>query len=123
MSEFTGKKIRVRIYGASHDPVIGVEIEGLAGQVFHQEKVQEYLARRKAKAGVYSTSRLEADLPEIQGVEQGVIGKTFRAEIHNANVKSGDYSALYGKPRPSHADYAWYLKESQALQEILKLRE
>ena len=69
------------------------------------------MARRKASGEVFSTSRIEADEPIFSGVKNGETDGEFTAEILNANRISKDYSALYGKPRPSHADYAWHLKD------------
>lgn len=40
-------------------------------------------------------------------------GEEGKIVFYNKNVKSGDYNALYGKPRPSHADYAAYLKDGR----------
>ena len=112
MSRFVGKRLDVEIYGESHAEEIGVIVKGLKGYPLFEDKISETLARRKANASaVYSTSRVESDLPEYSGVVNGIIEDVFCAKIKNANVKSGDYSSLYGKPRPSHADYAWYLRD------------
>lgn len=111
MSTFNGKKISVEIFGESHSDKIGVKAKGFPSFKFDLEKLNKFLARRKASGQVYSTARVESDMPIFDGVVNGQIDGEFTAVIYNTNTKSGDYADLIGKPRPSHADYAWYLKD------------
>lgn len=111
MSVFNGKKLRIEIYGESHAEKTGVSVRGLKGFKFDEQALAEFTARRKATDSVYSTSRKESDIPVFTGVKNGEINGEFAAEIFNENRISKDYSALYGKPRPSHADYAWHIKD------------
>lgn len=111
MSLFKGKKLSVEIYGESHADKIGVKAHGFPRFKFDEEELDVFLARRRATLSVYSTSRQEPDKPVFTGVTGGEINGDFTAEIFNVNKISKDYSALYGKPRPSHADYAWYVKD------------
>lgn len=111
MSLFSGKKLSVEIYGESHAEKIGVSVKGFPRFKFDSEDLCEFLARRKATLSVFSTSRIEPDEPIFSGVKDGEISGEFTAEIRNVNKISKDYSALYGKPRPSHADYAWHVKD------------
>ena len=111
MSTFNGKNIRVEIFGESHADKIGVNVKGFPAFHFDEEKLTQFLDRRKASGQVYSTSRVEADAPVFQGVKNCQIDGDFSAVIYNVNKKSNDYAELIGKPRPSHADYAWYLKD------------
>lgn len=111
MSVFNGKKLKIEIYGESHAEKIGVSAQGFPCFTFDETALSEFMARRKATESVYSTSRKEPDIPVFKGVKDGQITGEFIAEIFNTNKISKDYSALYGKPRPSHADYVWYLKD------------
>ena len=111
MSTFNGKNISVEIFGESHSDTIGVGIKGFPSFKFDTDKLNKFLARRKASGQVYSTARLESDTPIFDGVVDGQINGSFTATIHNTNTKSQDYAELIGKPRPSHADYAWHLKD------------
>lgn len=111
MSVFNGRKLRIEIYGESHAEKIGVSVKGLNGITFDEKALTEFTARRKAALSVYSTSRKEPDVPVFTGVKNGKIVGDFTAEIFNVDRISKDYSALYGKPRPSHADYAWHIKD------------
>lgn len=111
MSIYNGRKINVEIFGESHSENIGVKVKGFPKLKIDQEQLANFLQRRKAKIGVYSTSRIEPDQPIFTNVENDEINGEFTAVIKNINTKSGDYNNLIGKPRPSHADYAWYLKD------------
>lgn len=111
MAEFIGKKLKIEIYGESHSERIGVRASGFPEFVPDMERLTSFMERRKASSGVFSTPRREADAPEFFGLKDGKIVGEFSAEIVNANKKSADYSDLYARPRPSHADYAWYLKD------------
>lgn len=41
------------------------------------------------------------------------MSENVKALIKNNDVKRSDYDNLYGKPRPSHSDYAAYLKDGR----------
>lgn len=111
MSVFNGKKLTVDIYGESHADKIGVSVKGFPRFKFDSDELNAFTARRKATVSVFSTSRLESDCPVFYGINDGIVDGEFTAEILNENKISKDYSALYGKPRPSHADYAWHVKD------------
>ena len=111
MSTFNGKNISVEIFGESHADKIGVTVKDFPTFKFDEKQLAEFLQRRKASGQVYSTSRVEQDAPIFDNVTNGQINGDFTAVIYNTNKKSNDYSNLIGKPRPSHADYAWYLKD------------
>ena len=108
-SVYHGKKLTVKIYGASHAPEIGVYAKGLDGVKFDKEKLQKFMDRRKPKNTAFSTKRLEGD--EVifeQGEKDGAINGDLKAVIKNSEQKSQDYNNLVKMPRPSHADFvAW----------------
>jgi len=106
MSTYSGKKLKIDIFGGSHESFIGAKICGLPQFDIDESELQMFLERRKPKSGL-STARAENDVPGIERAAQNEIVIT----IENSNVKKGDYSALYAEPRPSHADYAAYLKD------------
>ena len=111
MAIFKGKNISVEIYGESHSEKIGAKCIGLPTFKFDSDKLQDFISRRKASKNAFSTTRIEDDVPIFENVENQTISGDFLFNIYNKNVKSGDYNNLYGKPRPSHADYASYLKD------------
>lgn len=105
----------IRIFGESHAPEIGVEIEGVpAGTRIDVDELQSFLDRRAPGGGQggLSTPRREPDRPEFTaGVVDGVAdGTTIRAVIRNTNIRPQDYANVSTVPRPGHADYASWLK-------------
>ena len=101
------------IFGASHAEEIGVSLEGVPfGERIDLAELQAFADRRKPVSSEYSTSRREPDEIIIEcGIENGVTtGGEIIAKIKNASVKRSDYSNLKYCPRPSHADYAAYMK-------------
>lgn len=111
MSTFNGKNIRLEIFGQSHSDKIGVKASGFPSFKFDPVGLNKFLARRKPAEQNYSTARSEPDIPVFEGVTDGEITGSFTAVIRNTDTRSADYSELVGKPRPSHADYAWHLKD------------
>lgn len=108
-SVYNGRKLRVKIFGASHAKEIGVSAKGLDGINFDGEKLEKFMERRRAKNTSYSTKRLEADKVIVKkGVCNHIISGEFKAVIKNNAKKSSDYLNTVKKPRPSHADFvAW----------------
>ena len=116
LSEF-GRKLKVSIFGGSHEPLIGVTIEGLPkGLRIDMEKLQSFLSRR-APGGSYSTSRRESDIAVVKsGLHNGVtFGPPLTITIENTDTNPADYREFYNTPRPSHADYTARVKYGRAL--------
>ncbi len=105
-------KLKVEIFGASHDEVIGVKIVGLPlGTVVNAESIEKMLSRRGASSSPWSTPRKEKDEVVFKsGVANGVVVGDVEAVIYNQNVKPQDYKNISVVPRPSHADYVSYVK-------------
>ena len=107
--------MKIRIFGESHAPEIGVEIEGVPkGTVIDGAELQAFLDRRAPGNGQggMSTPRKEPDKVEFEsGVKDGVTtGETIRAVIRNTNTRPQDYANVQTVPRPGHADYASWLQ-------------
>lgn len=111
MAIFNGKNLKIEIYGESHSEKIGLKVLGLPTFSFSQEFLQSFISRRKASGSVFSTSRKEEDKPIFIGLNNGKTTSELTIEIVNNNTISSHYDNLYGKPRPSHADYTSYLKD------------
>lgn len=108
-----GNKLRVSVFGQSHAQAIGCVVEGLpSGMKPDMQRLQAFMARRAPGRSDLSSSRSEADTPEIlSGLVDGVIcGAPLCAVIHNTDQRSADYDALRSTPRPSHADLSARLK-------------
>ncbi|MDO4438335.1 MAG: chorismate synthase [Eubacteriales bacterium] len=118
MSSQIGKNIKISVFGQSHSDAIGVVIDGLpAGISFDKEKIINFMQRRAPGRNQYSTSRKEADFPEIvSGVlksENDMLvscGAPLCAIIKNSDQRSKDYDNLKLVPRPGHADYTAAIK-------------
>lgn len=113
MTSYKGECLEVNIFGKSHAPEIGVEIEGLpAGKSVDMDALLRFMARRAPGRNEYSTARREADIPEVEyGLRDGVTeGGRLRAVIRNSDRRSGDYEKLKSIPRPGHADYTASVK-------------
>ena len=107
--------MKIRIFGESHAPEIGVEIDGVpAGTRIDMDELQAFLDRRAPGRGQggLSTPRREPDRQEFTaGIVDGVAdGSTIRAVIRNTNIRPQDYANVSTVPRPGHADYASWLK-------------
>ena len=108
-----GDKIKITVFGQSHDQAIGVVIDGLsAGFEIDIERLNKFMQRRAPGNNSYSTARKEADAPEfVSGLLDGrTTGAPLCAVIYNNDTKSKDYSELAEKMRPSHSDYPAYVK-------------
>ena len=106
MSNYKGKNLNIEIFGGSHDDHIGAKVYGLPKFDYNYEKLGRFMLRRKPKSDA-STSRKESDELLIEKLDDGATKIT----IKNTDVKRSDYDKLYGKPRPSHADYCTYIKD------------
>jgi len=107
-SAYRGRVLNFSIYGGSHEPEIGIHVQGLPmGEVIDLDTLQAFLQRRAPGRNAWSTTRKETDVPEfLQGLSGGrIAGETLHAVIRNENTRSGDYTTLRDVPRPMHADF------------------
>ena len=105
--------MRHMIFGESHGPAIGVVVEGVpAGLELELEAVQRELNRRRPGQGPTATARKESDLVEVlSGLFEGkTTGAPLAMVIRNADQHSQDYESIRYTPRPSHGDYAGFIK-------------
>ena len=107
MMEF-GRRYVVRIFGSSHGPEVGVEIDGIpAGTPIDPGAIQQQLDRRRPVGRRLATKRQEEDRLQIdRGLDgQRSDGGTLRAHVANEDVRREPYDRLRNTPRPGHADY------------------
>lgn len=106
MNNTFGDKFRLTIFGASHAEEVGVVVEGVPrGMHLTADMFEHDLARRRPTLHG-ETTRHEADIPVIEGLdaERITTGAPIRLSFKNSNTRSKDYSHLCSHPRPSHAD-------------------
>lgn len=113
MSSSFGSNIKISIFGESHGPVIGAVIDGLPpGEEISLEQMQIQLSRRSPGSSPTTTTRKEKDQPEIlSGFLDGkTTGAPLMLIIRNQDTRSSHYDNISVTPRPSHSDYAAYIK-------------
>nr|WP_130869700.1 chorismate synthase [Intestinimonas massiliensis (ex Afouda et al. 2020)] len=110
--------MRHMIFGESHGPAVGVVLEGVpAGLELDLEKVQWELDRRRPGKDPTATARKEADKVEVlSGLFEGkTTGAPLAMVIYNSDQHSRDYESIRYTPRPSHGDYAGFIKSKGCL--------
>ncbi len=123
MKSSFGKNIKVSIWGGSHDPTIGVDIEGLPiGTKIDMNSLQSFMDRRAPGNSPFATKRKEADIPvPVSGIApimlniMEVSDKRVSFVIRNTDANSTDYKSLRTIPRPGHADYTARLRYGDTL--------
>lgn len=113
MSIYDGNKLKIRIWGASHTPEIGVAVKGLPpGLEIDLEELQVFLNRRSPGNSCYSSPRKEFDKPIFKSglIDNITDGEPIEAIILNMDAQPKDYSILKKMPRPGHADYTAHIK-------------
>lgn len=107
-----GELFRITLYGESHQPAIGVLIDGvLPGLLIDETRIKDDLKRRNPDA-IGTTPRKEPDRFEITSghVNHITTGSPLHLMIRNENIQSKDYTHLKEHPRPGHADYVASVK-------------
>jgi chorismate synthase len=102
-----GSLFQITLYGESHQPAIGVVIDGMPpGIVINEALIRDDLMKRNPVA-IGTTSRKEPDVFVMtSGVYQGKsTGSPIHVSIANVNIRSQDYEHLASQPRPGHADF------------------
>jgi chorismate synthase len=109
-----GNIFRVSLFGESHGPAIGVNVDGCpAGIALEPDHFLADLKRRQS-GSKGTTPRQEPDLPEIiSGVLNGyTTGAPITLITRNSNKISADYDEFKNIPRPGHADFVSRIKYS-----------
>ncbi len=107
-----GRIFRVAIFGESHGPFVGLNIDGCPpGITITPNDFTEDIERRKPGAKG-TTPRKEDDIPEIiSGVfNDKTTGAPITILFRNSNTRSGDYEKQKAVPRPGHADFVAHKK-------------
>jgi chorismate synthase len=108
-----GEKFRITTFGESHGDVVGVVIEGCPADFeISLSDIQHELERRRPGSGPTVSQRDEPDILEIvSGIIGGKTdGSQIKFQVKNLDARSSDYAEITHKPRPGHADLAYYQK-------------
>ncbi len=112
-----GERFRATIFGSSHGPEVGVEIDGIpAGTPIDEAGIQRQLDRRRPVGRRLATQRHEEDRLIVDaGLREGrATGETFRAHARNEDVRREPYDRMRDTPRPGHADYPARVRYGEA---------
>ncbi|XP_049848265.1 chorismate synthase-like [Schistocerca gregaria] len=112
MSSF-GRIFRTTTFGESHGQVVGVVVDGVPSLIeLDKSDIQAQLDRRRPGQSDVTTPRNEADQVSIlSGVQNGMtLGTPIALVVSNLEVKREDYQNILTVPRPSHADYTYWMK-------------
>jgi chorismate synthase len=109
-----GVIFRVSIFGESHGPAIGINIDGCPPGIKLQPDDFMSDLRRRQSGSTGTTKRREPDQPEIlTGVFDGVTtGAPITIMTRNSDKVSSDYDEFKEVPRPGHADFVSKYKYS-----------
>lgn len=110
MSSTFKNNLTLSVFGESHQPTMGIVVEGLpVGFCIDTDFIDKELQRRRPQSQL-STDRIEHDEYEfVSGYfNQKTTGAPLCILVKNKNYQSNDYQP--GIVRPSHADYTAYMK-------------
>ncbi len=112
MKNTFGNSISLTLFGESHGEAIGVVIDGLCpGLSVSNEYIEKMLSRRRPSSSLDTARREKDEFRILSGVVNGKsTGTPICIVIPNEDKNSSDYRELFGKARPSHADYTAYCK-------------
>jgi chorismate synthase len=111
MNQF-GTMFSITLYGESHQPNIGVVIDGMPPGIAIDEAIIKEDLRKRNPQLIGTTPRKETDQFVItSGVFNGKsTGSPIHVTIPNQDVKSKDYSNIINHPRPGHSDFVAFKK-------------
>ncbi len=112
-----GSAFRITVFGSSHGPHVGVEIEGCPkGLEISEGEIQLQLDRRKPGDGPLVSGRKEDDKLIVEcGIRGGMAtGGKIRLLVKNSDALPQHYAAFGKTPRPGHADFTSSVKYGKA---------
>lgn len=122
MNSSFGNAIKVTVFGGSHEPQIGAQIEGLPiSTAFDLRELQRFLDRRAPGNSPFATARKEPDQARPEAGLLVIDNLAITTEpaitltIANTDTRSQDYKNLRDIPRPGHADYTAWVKYGDRL--------
>lgn len=113
MTNKFGEIFSFTTWGESHGEAIGCVVDGCPSLIeLNESDIQKHLDRRRPGQSKFTTQRQEKDQIKIlSGTFEGkTTGTPISMIIFNEDQKSGDYSEIKDKFRPSHADYSYFKK-------------
>ncbi|MGI6787556.1 MAG: chorismate synthase [Acholeplasmataceae bacterium] len=105
-SIFQGKKLKLTVFGGSHEPIMGFSLLGFPETKIDNSKIITDINRRKPQK-IGTTERLESDEPIFISGYDGIktTGEEILVHFKNENFNKKDYQKFYDHPRPGHVDF------------------
>lgn len=113
MGSVFGRVFRVVTFGESHGPAIGAVVDGVpAGVALDESFIKKELERRRfCHLPILNPRCEDEEFQILSGVKDGFTeGTPVAIVVWNKRAISDYYNELWMRPRPSHADLAYYLK-------------
>ena len=112
MSATFGDKIKITLFGQSHAQAIGAVIDGVpAGMYIDADRLRAFMDRRRAKDELATARREGDEVVFLSGLVDNVTcGAPLCLMIENKDTRSQDYKNISLVPRPSHSDFAAFIK-------------
>ena len=112
MASVFGSKIKITIDGSSHGPYVCGTLEGFPNDIAVDPKELACFMAKRSSDGVFGTKRIESDAPIFSSgyINGKTDGNKIVFVIENKNYNPDEYANIKYLPRPSHADYAAYVK-------------
>ncbi len=113
MSSIWGSRLKISLFGESHQDAVGVTLDGLPpGVKLDMQAITREMQRRAPGASELVTARKEQDIPEIiSGFYNGrTTGAPLCAVIKNTDTRPNDYTKNKDILRPGHADFTANIK-------------
>ena len=113
MGSVFGHLFRIVTFGESHGPAIGVVVDGVpAGIALDESVIRRELERRRfCHLPILNPRCEDEEFQILSGVKDGFTeGTPIAVVVWNKRAISDYYMELWMKPRPGHADLAYYLK-------------
>lgn len=113
MSSSFGQMFRVTTCGESHGKAVVAIVDGCPARVPVDEgAIQRQLDRRRPGQSDLTTPRGEPDrVTVLSGIQNGMtLGTPIGLSVSNQDTRPEDYGAVRQAPRPSHADYTYWMK-------------
>ena len=110
MSSIIKGNISLSVYGESHNPTMGIVIDGLPAGISIDKSLIDNELKKRRPQNEMSTARVELDEYEfISGYfNDKTTGAPLCIQVKNNNYNSNNYKR--GDVRPSQSDYSAYLK-------------
>lgn len=112
MSNTFGKIFKITTFGSSHQPFMGIVIDGCPSNIpISKKEIEEELKKRSVKSP-FTTKRIEKDPFRIlSGIyKEKTTGAPIAILLKNSSYNSKNYEPIKDIYRPSHSNFTYHKK-------------